>query len=257
MKLLRGAYAKLKQVESKRPFSEREAWNVFRLAALAEAFGWTVLIAAVIINRYHLPGQNIAIPIAGQVHGTIFIAYFCVLIAAYSSLRWSRRTAIIAAAAGVPPYGTLVFEQVVARRRAKALRRLTFHVVARAVVASDDKVLACQPVEDTYWILPGVYVHADESPQETLAREVNKLTGVRPKLGKVKFVTQAKRHSSNELELYFEVKNSEAFAKLDFARITAESDANDDIRFIDPSEIGDLGSHFLGSSTPEAASAAE
>lgn len=233
----------LKRAESKHPFSEREAWNIFRLAALAEAFGWTMLIAAVIVNHYHLPGQTIAIPIAGQVHGTIFIAYFCVLVATYSSLRWSRQTAIIAAMAGVPPYGTLVFEQVVAHRRAKTLRRATFRVVARAVVSNGDTFLACQPAEDTRWVLPGAYVHEGEAPQEILAREVSTLTGVQPKLGDIQSVAQTKHHGANELALYFTVKNSAAFAKLDLAKLAQASDEHDDIRFITPNETDgfDLG----------------
>ena len=52
-----------------------------------------------------LPGQRIAVPIAGQIHGMIFLGYFGILIAVYSSLGWPRKKFLLAVAAGVPPYG--------------------------------------------------------------------------------------------------------------------------------------------------------
>ncbi|HVS58307.1 MAG TPA: DUF3817 domain-containing protein [Candidatus Saccharimonadales bacterium] len=111
----RGLIAKmlslLDRLESARPFTEAEAWMLFRIAALAEAFGWTLLITGLAIQRYHLPGQKIAVPIAGQIHGTFFIAYFGMLIATYASLRWPRKKFLLAVLAGVPPYGSLLFEQ--------------------------------------------------------------------------------------------------------------------------------------------------
>ncbi|HEY8999605.1 MAG TPA: DUF3817 domain-containing protein [Candidatus Saccharimonadales bacterium] len=239
---LRGALTRL---EAKKPFTEREAWNVFRLAAIAEAFGWTLLITAVVINRYHLPGQSIAIPIAGQIHGTIFLAYFGVLIATYSSLRWHRRTAIIAALAGVPPYGTLVFEQFVAHARKKKLRALEHRVVVRAIIAKDKTLLACQPAENTSWVLPGAYVTRGESPKEVLTREVYELTGVKPEVGELRFVAQATRHGRNELELYFNITNNAAFASLNLKKIINQSEANDDIQFVAPRENEDLRPMFL------------
>jgi integral membrane protein len=107
----------LNRIETVRPFTEGEAWGLFRIAALGEAVGWTMLISGILINRYHLPGYSFAIPIAGQVHGTLFIIYFAALLATYSSLRWPRKKFLMAAAAGVIPYGTLVFEQWAARTR--------------------------------------------------------------------------------------------------------------------------------------------
>jgi integral membrane protein len=101
----------LHRYEKSKLFSEIEAWNLFRLAALSEAVGWSLLIIGVIINHYNLPGHSISIIIAGQIHGTIFLIYFAVLLAVYGSSGWSRKKIIIAALAGIPPYGTFVFEQ--------------------------------------------------------------------------------------------------------------------------------------------------
>ncbi|HEY4964574.1 MAG TPA: DUF3817 domain-containing protein [Candidatus Saccharimonadales bacterium] len=101
----------LDKIESIKPFSEPEAWLIYKIAALSEAVGWTFLIAAVLDNKYHLPGQHFVIAIAGQIHGTFFLVYFGILLATYTSLLWSRQKFIVAALAGVPPYGSLVFEQ--------------------------------------------------------------------------------------------------------------------------------------------------
>jgi len=124
----------LKKWEATRPFSEAEAWGLFRLAALGEAFGWTVLIIGVAIERYRLPGQRIAIPIAGQIHGTLFLVYFGVLLATYSSLRWSRSKFLLALVVGVPPYGTLVFEQIAAWQRRHHRSRVQFQSIALHVM---------------------------------------------------------------------------------------------------------------------------
>jgi integral membrane protein len=101
----------LSKIEAIKPFTEREAWGLFRLAALAEAVGWTFLIAAVLIRHYKILGYKIVIPIAGQIHGTFFIIYFGILFITYTSLGWSRKKFLVAILAGIPPYGTLVFEQ--------------------------------------------------------------------------------------------------------------------------------------------------
>jgi integral membrane protein len=112
----------LSKIEEIKPFSEREAWGLFRIAAIAEAVGWTLLIASILIKHYKLIGYKIAIPIAGQIHGTFFIIYFGILFITYTSLGWSRKKFLVAILAGIPPYGTLVFEQWT------SITRRTLHV---------------------------------------------------------------------------------------------------------------------------------
>lgn len=107
----------LAKIEANHPFTETEAWTFYRIVALSEAFGWTILILGILIRHYKLPGDRIAVPIAGQIHGTIFLIYFGVTMAMYSSLLWSRKKFIIAILAGIPPYGSLLFEQWEARHR--------------------------------------------------------------------------------------------------------------------------------------------
>ena len=113
----------LDRVEAVRPFSEPDAWRVYRAAALGEAFGWTLLITGLLIRHYRWPGHEAAVPVSGQIHGILFLTYFGVVLAMYTSLRWPRRRFFIAIAAGVPPYGSLVFEQWTSRHRSRQLRQ--------------------------------------------------------------------------------------------------------------------------------------
>lgn len=116
----------LSKLEASRPFTETEAWTLYRIVALSEAFGWTLLIAGILIRHFRLPGYSIAVPIAGQIHGTIFLIYFGVSITIYSSLSWSRKKFLMAIIAGIPPYGSLVFEQWEVRRRSAKNRQVFF-----------------------------------------------------------------------------------------------------------------------------------
>ena len=127
----------LRKFEAAQPFSESEAWGLFRIAALSEAVGWTLLITGILIHHYHLPGHRFAIPLAGQIHGTIFVAYFGILIAVYSSVRWSRQKFLLAVLAGIPPYGTLVFEQWAAHTRQNAQREVYFRSMLLTIVSDD------------------------------------------------------------------------------------------------------------------------
>lgn len=116
----------LDKLENIRPLSEPKAWWLFRAAALSEAVGWTVLIAGILIRHYKLPGHAYAVLIAGQIHGTIFLIYFAVAIVTYTSLYWSRKKFLVALIAGIPPYGSLIFEQWAARERRNEFSRVFY-----------------------------------------------------------------------------------------------------------------------------------
>jgi integral membrane protein len=105
----------LRAFEHKRPFTEAEAWTLFRLAAFGEAIGWTLLIIGIVLR--HATGSEIPVQIAGQLHGMIFFGYLVAALGLYPSLGWSRWRALFSLAASVPPYGTLLVEQYAAHRR--------------------------------------------------------------------------------------------------------------------------------------------
>jgi integral membrane protein len=132
--------ALLRKLEASQPFTEREAWGLFRMAALGEAVGWTILITGIVVRKYKLPGHSFAVTLAGQIHGTLFIVYFGILIASYSSLRWPRKKFVLAALAGIPPYGTLLFEQWAMHVRRSTFWRIHLYSIAGSVIA--DKLQA-------------------------------------------------------------------------------------------------------------------
>lgn len=124
----------LRKIESYQPFSESEAWGLYRIIALAEAVGWSLLIAGIAIQHTHWPVHQYAVPIAGQLHGTIFLIYYAVNIVIYGSLRWSRTKMFLALASGVPPFGTLVFEQYAAHARVARFRKIHHTNIARILL---------------------------------------------------------------------------------------------------------------------------
>jgi integral membrane protein len=127
----------LRKFEAARPFTEAEAWMLFRLAAFAEAIGWTLLIAGILIKQFIMPGNDTAVFIAGNIHGTIFLAYFAAPLVLYPSLGWSRWRALVALIAGVPPYGSLLFEQWAAhKRRAHGFKTYYHYLLYAALMAS-------------------------------------------------------------------------------------------------------------------------
>lgn len=121
-----------------RPFREEEAWLLFKIAAFAEAFGWTLLILGILSQRlwFH---SNTPVLITGQLHGTIFLGYIAAALGLYPCLGWPRRQAFAAAVASVPPYGSLIFEQWAAYRRHRAkirthTRLITYRNLVEAIM---------------------------------------------------------------------------------------------------------------------------
>lgn len=126
----------LSKFETARPFTEAEAWMLFKLAAFAEAIGWTLLILGIVISK--TTGNNTAVFIAGNIHGTIYLAYFVAPLILYPSLGWSRWKAITAIIAGIPPYGSLIFEQWAAhKRRAHGFKTYRHYLAYTALAANN------------------------------------------------------------------------------------------------------------------------
>lgn len=128
----------LRQFENARPFTEAEAWMLFRIAAVAEACGWTLLIAGIAADRYLPHIGSSALIIAGRTHGMLFLLYCVASLGLYPSLGWSRWRALFALGFSVPPYGTLLFEQwAAAKRRSAHLRVYGLNLLYAALVNLD------------------------------------------------------------------------------------------------------------------------
>lgn len=108
-------------------FSEQEAWSLFRMAAFAEAIGWSLLITGIVLE--HLTGSHAPVAVAGRIHGMLFLSYMVAAIGLYPNLKWNRWAGIVALAASVPPYGSLIFEQVAGYLRSNRHARSYSHVI--------------------------------------------------------------------------------------------------------------------------------
>jgi len=119
-----------------RPFHEPEAWLLFKFAAWAEAVGWTLLIIGIWLRDY-VVHANWPVAVAGQIHGTFFLAYIGAALVTAPSLGWSLPRTILAGACSVPPFGSLVYELVSARlRRQKHIKHWYYAVTFSAILSA-------------------------------------------------------------------------------------------------------------------------
>jgi integral membrane protein len=88
----------------------------FRVIATFEAISWTALLIAMFLKWVvHAPHEG-GVPVVGMVHGVGFVVYLVSTAWAGTVLRWGPRTTVLGWAAGIPPFGTVVFERRMARQ---------------------------------------------------------------------------------------------------------------------------------------------
>jgi integral membrane protein len=120
-----------------KPFTDSEAWTLFKIAAIGEACGWTLLISGILCQRYLLPHSKIPVLVTGQIHGTFFLIYMAAAVVLSPSLGWSLRRAVIAVLCGVPPYGSLIFELWTSNERQKReLINLSYFLYYRYLITA-------------------------------------------------------------------------------------------------------------------------
>lgn len=102
-------------------FTDEEAWGVFRFFAILEAVGWSLLIIAIIYRSLGLPEAPSVISFAGHLHGMGFVLYFIFIFLTARSMGWGIWRIGMAVVAGMPPYGSVIFEHFMGRYRKKQL----------------------------------------------------------------------------------------------------------------------------------------
>ena len=88
--------------------------KLFRTLALAEAVTWTLLIAALVF-KYGFDEERFT-PIAGGLHGFVFLSYGVVTLFVWANQKWPLRTGILGLVTTVIPWATIPFEKSVDRR---------------------------------------------------------------------------------------------------------------------------------------------
>ncbi len=94
--------------------------TVFRTVAIAEALSWALLLSAMlckwILKTEPFGLHEGGVPVAGPIHGGIFVAYVITSVAAAKTFRWDARTTLLALAASIPPFFTYLFEVLADRK---------------------------------------------------------------------------------------------------------------------------------------------
>jgi integral membrane protein len=84
--------------------------TAFRVVAFAEALSWLGLLTGMFF-KYVVDAGERGVHVFGPVHGTVFLTYVVVTLLTWRSQRWSPATALLALAASVPPFCTVLFEE--------------------------------------------------------------------------------------------------------------------------------------------------
>lgn len=221
-------------------FTDREAWNVFRLAAFGEAIGWTLLIAGIIYRHFGLPNGSVVLKVLGQTHGMLFFAYFAALMAVAGSLRLTRLQFMTAAVMSIPPYGTLVYEKFLAYKRRQNAVMTHREIVVRAIIRDAKKLLAVQPKRGTFWCVPGGTVGADETPEQALLRLLHEQFGVQLAIGNLYSIYHYRHHGQLRLELFYQVSSQS-----DLQLTSQGRQEYDEVAWIKPEQTPDLRPELL------------
>ena len=83
--------------------------SVFRVTAVAEACSWLGLLVGMFF-KYVVDAGEGGVKVFGPIHGTVFLAYLVLALLTWRHLRWSLPVAVLALAASVPPFCTVLFE---------------------------------------------------------------------------------------------------------------------------------------------------
>ncbi len=94
--------------------------TIFRIVAIAEAVSWALLLAAM-FAKYVTESEPFGIPeggvpVAGAVHGGVFIAFVITSLVAWRRFGWSLKVLVVALVSAVVPFATYVFEVGADRR---------------------------------------------------------------------------------------------------------------------------------------------
>jgi len=95
--------------------STEQLVRYFKIIAVVEAITWAALLIGVYLKRV-AETTDAGVSIAGPIHGVAFMAYITITWLTADRLGWSGGLRALALAAGVPPFGSVVFEPWAARR---------------------------------------------------------------------------------------------------------------------------------------------
>ena len=94
--------------------------TAFRTIAIAEALSWALLLLAMfckwILESEPFGLHEGGVPVAGPIHGGIFMLYVVTSLVSAYVFKWNRKTTVLALASSIPPFCTYWFEKVADRK---------------------------------------------------------------------------------------------------------------------------------------------
>lgn len=87
--------------------------SLFRSLAIAEMFTWAGLIAALLLRAFEVADL---VPIAGGIHGFVFLCYSATTIFVWVNQRWRIPVGLTGLLLAIVPFATVPFEALVDRR---------------------------------------------------------------------------------------------------------------------------------------------
>lgn len=87
---------------------------LFRSFATAEAVTWAGLILALVLRATGV--TDAAVPVAGGIHGFVFLSYCVVTVFVWVNQRWGAGTGVLGLALSIVPFATVPFEIVLDRK---------------------------------------------------------------------------------------------------------------------------------------------
>jgi integral membrane protein len=94
--------------------------TVFRTIAIAEACSWALLLVAMLF-KWVLEAEPLGlaeggVPVAGPIHGGIFVLYVLMCLVAWRVFGWRLPTLVLALVSSIPPFATAWFERKADRK---------------------------------------------------------------------------------------------------------------------------------------------
>jgi len=88
--------------------------TVFRTVAIAEAVSWGLLLVAMffkwVLDAEPLGLAEGGVPVAGPIHGGIFVLYVASTLVSAYVFKWNAKTLVLGLGASIPPFFTVWFE---------------------------------------------------------------------------------------------------------------------------------------------------
>lgn len=105
--------------------------TVFRTIAIAEACSWGLLLVAMLF-KWVLEAEPLGlaeggVPVAGPIHGAIFVLYVLACLVAWRVFGWRLPTLALALVSSIPPFATVWFERKADREGRLTAPRASTH----------------------------------------------------------------------------------------------------------------------------------